>query len=175
MAVEKGRVNSDSEEPKDVDRVRDIIFGPQMRDYDQRFVMIQRDLERLRQELELLNEQVGENDREQSKRVQNLRREARQSDDDLRNELRQTAQRLMIEKVDRLALGDLLIEMGNHLKTGGLLSDTLGLIHRPKGIQRVRWQPTRQRCRLSSRRSARWRPAVSQPPILQSRICARSC
>jgi hypothetical protein len=60
--------------------------------------------------------------------VQNLRRESRQADDDLRNELRQSTQRLMFEKVDRLALGDLLIEMGNHLKNGGLLGDTLGLL-----------------------------------------------
>lgn len=128
MAPEKNAASSHDEPPKDVERVRDIIFGPQMREYDQRFLTVQRDIDRLRQELELLNEQLGELDREHGRRVQNLRREARQADDDLRNELRQSTQRLMVEKVDRLALGDLLIEMGNHLKNGGLLSDTLGLL-----------------------------------------------
>jgi chromosome segregation ATPase len=127
MATEKAKP-SPGEAPKDVERVRDIIFGPQMRDYDQRFHTIQRDIERLRQELEQLNEQMGEMDREQGKRVQTLRREARQSDDDLRTELRQTSQKLQLEKVDRMALGELFVELGNHLKTGGLLTDMLGLV-----------------------------------------------
>jgi hypothetical protein len=69
MATEKAKP-SPGEAPKDVERVRDIIFGPQMRDYDQRFHTIQRDIERLRQELEQLNERMGELDREQGKRVQ---------------------------------------------------------------------------------------------------------
>jgi hypothetical protein len=128
MATEKAKPIP-AEAPKDVERVRDIIFGPQMRDYDQRFHTIQRDIERLRQELELLNEQMGELDREQGKRVQTLRRESRQSDDDLRTELRQTAQKLQVEKVDRMALGELFVELGNHLKTGGLLTDMLGLVN----------------------------------------------
>jgi septal ring factor EnvC (AmiA/AmiB activator) len=128
MANEKNAASNHDEPPKDVERVRDIIFGPQMREYDQRFLTVQRDIDRLRQELEQLNEQLGELDREHGRRVQNLRRESRQADDDLRNELRQSTQRLMFEKVDRLALGDLLIEMGNHLKNGGLLGDTLGLL-----------------------------------------------
>jgi chromosome segregation ATPase len=128
MATEKAKPTS-GEAPKDVERVRDIIFGPQMRDYDQRFHTLQRDIERLRQELEQLNEQIGEMDREQSKRVQTLRRESRQSDDDLRMELRQTSQKLQLEKVDRMALGELFVELGNHLKTGGLLTDMLGLVN----------------------------------------------
>lgn len=128
MATDKGAAANHDEPPKDVERVRDIIFGPQMREYDQRFLTVQRDIDRLRQELEQLNEQLGELDREHGRRVQTLRRESRQADDDLRNELRQSTQRLMFEKVDRLALGDLLIEMGNHLKNGGLLGDTLGLL-----------------------------------------------
>jgi hypothetical protein len=49
----------------------------------------------------------------------------RQVDEALRDELRQTAQKLTLEKVDRLALGQLLIEVGTQLKTGGSLSDLL--------------------------------------------------
>jgi hypothetical protein len=60
--------------------------------------------------------------------VQTLRRETRQSDDEIRTELRQTAQKLQFEKVDRMALGELFVELGNHLKTGGLLTDMLGLV-----------------------------------------------
>jgi hypothetical protein len=49
----------------------------------------------------------------------------RQADDDLRDELRQTAQQLTNDKVDRLSLGELFIELGTHLKEGGTLSDLL--------------------------------------------------
>ena len=49
----------------------------------------------------------------------------RRADDGLRDELRQTAQRLTNDKVDRVALGELFIELGTHLKTGGSLADVL--------------------------------------------------
>jgi hypothetical protein len=39
-----------------VDRIRDIIFGPKMRDYEQRFDAILRDLDRLQQELDHLGD-----------------------------------------------------------------------------------------------------------------------
>jgi predicted nucleic acid-binding Zn-ribbon protein len=110
---------------QEVDRIRDIIFGPQMRDYEQKFNTVQRDLDRLQQELDRLNEQLTDQDSNQSKKLQALRRELRQADDDLRDELRQTAERLITEKVDRVALGDLFVELGNHLKTGGSLADLL--------------------------------------------------
>ncbi|OQY29130.1 MAG: hypothetical protein B6243_11485 [Anaerolineaceae bacterium 4572_5.2] len=53
-----------------------------------------------------------------TKKLQNLRQEMRQSDDDLREELRRTAQQLTNDKVDRLMLGELFIELGKHLKMG---------------------------------------------------------
>ncbi len=109
--------------PKEVDRIRDIIFGGQMREYAQRFHAIERDLERLQQSLDNLNEQLTDQGRDQDKKLQTLRKEARQADDDLRGELRHTAERLSDEKVDRLALGELFIEMGNQLKAGGSLAD----------------------------------------------------
>ena len=123
MADEQTRVTSPAGAAQEVDRIRDIIFGPQMRDYEQRFQAVQRDLGRLQQELDRLSEQLSEQDREQSKKLQALRGEMRQADDDLRDELRQTAQRLMTDKVDRAALGELFIDLGTHLKAGGSLVD----------------------------------------------------
>lgn len=114
-----------TEGAREVDRVRDIIFGPQMRNYDQRFQLVQRDLERLRQQLDQLQEQISEQDLEQTKRLQALRREGRQADDDLRSELRQIAQKLVFEKADRIALAELFIQIGTHLKTGDTLSSML--------------------------------------------------
>jgi hypothetical protein len=113
------------ETAQEVDRIRDIIFGPQMRDYDQRFQTVQRDLDRLQQELDRLAEQLTDQGGDQNKKLQNLRQEMRKADDDLRSELRETAQRLVNDKVDRTALGELFIELGTHLKTGGSLSDLL--------------------------------------------------
>ncbi|QLQ06805.1 MAG: hypothetical protein HZY76_12625 [Anaerolineae bacterium] len=44
-------------------------------------------------------------------------------------EVRQTAQALSFEKVDRAALGELFVNLGTHLKTGGSLADILqGLV-----------------------------------------------
>ena len=108
-----------------VDRVRDIIFGHQMRDYEQRFQLVQRDLDRLQQELDRLNEQLTDHNADQVKQFQGFRRDMRQADDDLRAEMRHIAQRLTEEKVDRLALGELFVEVGSHLKAGGSIIDFL--------------------------------------------------
>lgn len=116
---------SQQETPQEVDRIRDIIFGSQMRDYEQRFQMILRDLERLQQELDRLSDRLAEQDSEQGKKLERLRKESREADEALRRALRETAQQLTNDKVDRLALGDMLIEIGNRLKTGVLSSDLL--------------------------------------------------
>ena len=118
---------------QEVDRIRDIIFGAQMRDYEQRFQVVQRDLNRLQQELDRLADQMSEQDQAQSKKLQSLRGEMRQADDDLRDELRQAADQLMTEKMERAALGDLFVEMGQRLKTGSSLSDLLGELTEDKG------------------------------------------
>jgi len=111
--------------PAEVERIRDIIFGTQMRDYDQQFQTVHRDLERLQQEIDRLTEQQADQDSTHSKRLRDLRREVRQADDGLREELRQTTQQLGTDKVDRVALGELFIELGTHLKTGSSMADLL--------------------------------------------------
>jgi len=125
MTDEQANATPQMESAQEVDRIRDIIFGPQMRDYEQRFQIVQRDLDRLQQEIDRLGEQLTDQDSAQSKKLQNLHREMRQADDGLRDELRQIAQNLMTDKVDRVALGELFIELGTHLKTGGTLADLL--------------------------------------------------
>ena len=114
---------------QDVGRIREIIFGSQMRDYEGRFRLLQRDLENLKDELEALREQAGKQDKDQSKKLQKLRDDTRQSDDDLRAEMREAVDRLTMDKVDRSTLGDILIEMGNRLKADsalGSMLETLG-------------------------------------------------
>jgi superfamily II RNA helicase len=94
-----------------------------MRDYEQQFELMKRDLVRLQQEIDQLNERLIEQDDNNLKKFQSMHREMRQSDDDLRSEVRQTAQKLTVDKVDRLALGELFIELGSHLKMGGSLAE----------------------------------------------------
>ncbi len=194
-----------------VERIRDIIFGPKMRDYEQRFEAVMRDIGRLQQELDRLSEQLTARDAAQSRNLQALRQELRQADDELktalkaetgrltaqlaeqdaahttgmknlrqelqqadselqaalkaeigrldtgltdqaaahetalqnlrlelrkadaelRDELRMIAQRLTDEKADRTMLGDLFIELGNHVKAGGSLADLLQGLDQP--------------------------------------------
>lgn len=114
---------------QEVDRIRDIIFGTQMRNYQQQVVLIQRDLARLQEKIDRLTEQLTEQDSDQGKKLQVLRREVRQADDDLRNELRETAQRLTTDKVERVDLGHLFSEIGGHLTEGASVGDLLkGLV-----------------------------------------------
>ena len=123
MVDKQAKAAPQLEAAQDVDRIREIIFGPQMRDYQQRFQSLQRDLDRHQQEMDRLAEQLSEQGSDQGKKLQSLRQELRQADQDLRDELRQTSQKLAAEKVDRVVLGELFIELGTHLKTGGSLAD----------------------------------------------------
>ena len=110
---------------QDVGRIREIIFGSQMRDYEQRFRLLQRDLESLKDELEALREQSNKWNKEQDKKVQKLRDDVRQSDDELRAEMREVVDRLTMDKVDRSTLGELLIEMGKRLQEDSALGSLL--------------------------------------------------
>jgi len=108
---------------QDVERIRDIIFGTQMRSYQQRFEVLQQELARLRQDIENLTERLANQERSQEKKAEALRSEACQATDDLRNELREATQRLSSEKVERIDLGQLLLKIGNHLTEGRSLGD----------------------------------------------------
>ena len=110
---------------QDVERIRDIIFGTQMRDYQQLFEALQRDVARLQQEIDQLNEQLAEQDSNQGKKIQALRRDTRQADDELRSELRETAQKLAADKVEKADLGRLFLEIGTHLTEGRSVGDLL--------------------------------------------------
>ena len=121
MTTDKN-VPAAEEKPQEVERIRDIIFGSQMRTYEGNFQTIQRDLERLFNEIERLNEKTDEQDRVHSQKRQALERDLRKADDALRLELRETALKLSDEKVDRQVLGDLLIELGSQLKSAGSFS-----------------------------------------------------
>ncbi len=125
MTEKTSKAAGQGEEIQNVDRVRDIIFGHQMRDYEQRFQLVQRDLKRLQQELDRLAEQISDQQSDHTKKLQGLRQEMREADDAIREDLRLIAQKLTDEKVDRFTFGELFIELGSHLKSGGSMVDLL--------------------------------------------------
>ena len=125
MSSEKDSAKTKLESGQEVDRIRDIIFGSQIKDYEQRFQHAQRDLDRLHQEIDRLSEQLIDQSSDQSKKLKDIRGEMRKADSELRDELRETAKTFTNDKVDRSVLGELFIELGNHLKTGGSLADLL--------------------------------------------------
>ncbi|HMR62942.1 MAG TPA: hypothetical protein PKE64_02930 [Anaerolineae bacterium] len=125
MAEQKNSGTPKLEDSQSVERIRDIIFGAHIRDYELRFNTLQIDLNRLQQELDRLAEQLSDQGSDFNKKLQTLRRDMRETNDMLRTELRQTADKLTYDKVDRLTLGELLIQMGNQLKGGDTVSDVL--------------------------------------------------
>jgi hypothetical protein len=86
-----------------VDRIRDIIFGPKMRDYEQRFEALVRDLGRLQGEIDHLGEQLTSKDAAQTKAVQGLRQELRQADGELRSETKGELARLASQMAEQNA------------------------------------------------------------------------
>jgi paraquat-inducible protein B len=130
--------NSDSINPPELDqqginRIRDIVFGPQMRDYEQRFQQVKHDLVRVQQEVERLTEKLIDQDADHLKKMQAMHQDMRRGEENLRGELREAAQRLTDEKVDRTILGELLIELGNNLKSGRSITDMLDLLVKDGG------------------------------------------
>ena len=74
---------------------------------------------------------MAEQNASQQSSLQSLRQELRKADADLREELRQIAQRLTDDKADRSTLGDLFLELGNHVKAGGSFADLLNALDQP--------------------------------------------
>lgn len=125
MSKEEVQKDAIIQPQQDVNRIREIIFGAQMRAYEQRFQAQQRDLERLQQQLDQLAEQVEQRDTNQGNKTRDLRNELRQSNDALREELRAIAQALTNDKVDRVALAEMFVQLASHLENGGSLGELL--------------------------------------------------
>ena len=125
MSADTSQITPEAQPVEEVGRIRDILFGQQMRDYQQRFDALRRDLERLQGELDRLRQQLADQDGDQSKRLGSLRQETRDADDVLRSELRESVARLSDEKTDRAVLAELFIQLGASLKTGSSIDGLL--------------------------------------------------
>lgn len=68
---EPGQDGKEIESTEKMERIREIVFGAQTREYDQRFDNLGRDVQRLQQEVARLAEQIGEQNRLLSERISN--------------------------------------------------------------------------------------------------------
>lgn len=136
MAKEKEQTSSESKattrSEQEIERIREIVFGTQMRQYASSIAMLQQDVERLGQEVANLNGQLAERDASQAKTVQALRQEFRDADQSTRNDLRLMAQQVEDDKMGRDQLSGLFIELGNQIKEGGSLANLLQNLLEPK-------------------------------------------
>lgn len=88
-----------------MDRIRELVFGTQMRDYNQRFEVVNRDLVRLQQEINHLNEQLSAQAHAASQRLNEV--DARltaeiQDQARLQSEALQAADRKLTEQLQAL-------------------------------------------------------------------------
>jgi hypothetical protein len=125
MSDDQAQVSPAAETAEEVGRIRDILFGQQMRDYQQRFDALRRDLERQQGDLNRLRQQLADQDADQGKKLGTLREETRDADEALRSELRETAALLSDQKTDRFALAELFIQLGASLKNGSSIDGLL--------------------------------------------------
>ena len=120
MANEQSHNVAPGSAATEIDRIRDIIFGRQMQEYEQGFQSLRQELARLEEEIGQLRQQLIEQEQAQSQKLQQVQTELQQADEALRAELQATAHTLMTEKVDRSVLGEWLIQIGSQLKAGGV-------------------------------------------------------
>ena len=71
----------------EVDRLRQVIFGEQMEEYERRFVDFRRDMDRILTDLRLIQDSVTEFEKNQTKRIEVLEHEMRRANDELRREI----------------------------------------------------------------------------------------
>ena len=130
MSVEDSGPGSDERPTTELERIRDIIFGPQMQDYEGQFGRVAAELGLLSQQLGELKSTLAQQRADQEQRLDQL--ESRFGDqtqrlaDDLRAEFKEALEALQDDKASRLDMGDILVEMGTRLKQQFGMADLLG-------------------------------------------------
>lgn len=84
----------------EVDRLRQVIFGAQMEEYERRFSDLRRDMDRILTDLRLVQDSVSEFEKTQTKRIEGLERDMRRANDEIRRELdRLSTREAMIQQL----------------------------------------------------------------------------
>jgi oligoendopeptidase F len=141
MSVENEKPNTEDLPVTELDRIRDIIFGSQMKSYEGQFDLLANELSLLGKQLNELRADLAQQSGAQQARTDELERalsdrigqaesdlesQAHQLAEDLRNEFSQALTALKEDKASRLDVGDVLVEMGTRLKQQFAVTDLLG-------------------------------------------------
>lgn len=71
----------------EVDRLRQVIFGEQMEEYERRFADMRREMERILSDMRAVQDSVAEFEKSQTKRIETLERDLRRAHDELRRDV----------------------------------------------------------------------------------------
>ena len=130
MSLEDSGPDSQERPITELERIRDIIFGPQMQDYEGQFGRVAAELGLLSQQLDELRSKLAQQKADQERRLDELEStlgdQTSQLADDLRAEFTQALDALRDDKASRLDVGDVLVEMGTRLKQQFGVADLLG-------------------------------------------------
>lgn len=93
----------------EVDRLRQVIFGEQMEEYERRFADVRREMERILTDLRVVQDSVAEFEKSQTKRLEALERDMRRANDELRRDVdrlgsRETALQQLVTRAQQLDL-----------------------------------------------------------------------
>ncbi|MEZ4639500.1 MAG: hypothetical protein R2856_31830 [Caldilineaceae bacterium] len=86
------------------------------RDQDKRIQQLQSEIARLQQAVTQLNAQLADQRQQHAEQIEQIRRHVDDADASLRAETEQALHQLRDDKLDRRALGDLLVALGSRLK-----------------------------------------------------------
>lgn len=130
MSLEDSGPDSQERPITELERIRDIIFGPQMQDYEGQFGRVAAELGLLSQQLGELRSTLAQQKADQEQRLDELAStlgdQTSQLADDLRAEFAEALEALQDDKASRLDVGDVLVEMGTRLKQQFGVADLLG-------------------------------------------------
>lgn len=97
-----------------IDAIKHLIFGENMAEYSQEFETLKKELEQRRQEL---SDFIDDTRKELMGAIDNLNTDVNIRISDLEDSLNEKAETLENKKVDKGQLGDLLIKMGEKIKS----------------------------------------------------------
>ncbi len=97
-----------------IDAIKQLIFGENMAEYSQEFETLKKELEQRRKEL---SDFIDDSRKELMGAIDNLGTDLNIRISDLEDSLNEKAETLENKKVDRVQLGDLLMKMGEKIKS----------------------------------------------------------
>jgi uncharacterized protein involved in exopolysaccharide biosynthesis len=135
MSQDRSEAGAEERSPAEVDRIRDIIFGSQMRTYEQQFKRVGARLDQIDKQLEALKAALDGQGADLAAQLREQGGELRKQNQDLRAEFTRALDAMENDKASRSHVGDLLVEMGTRLKENADITDLLGQLGKATGAQ----------------------------------------